>query len=97
MLAGLDGAPEERPAPAETLTRISRGTNPIEGASASQAAASDARVCSFCGQRGTHMFAGFPPKNSAASICDLCVDLYHGSLSQQREKSSPEGPTADAD
>jgi len=43
------------------------------------------------------MFAGFPPKNSEASICDLCVDLYHGSLSQQREKSSPEGPTADAD
>lgn len=55
VLAGLDGAPDEHPAPAETLTRISRGTNPFQGASASAPACSTAAVCSFCGEGASHV------------------------------------------
>ncbi len=97
VLAGLDGAPEESAAPAETLTRISRGTDPIESTSAAPGATSAAEVCSFCGQRGSHMFAGFPPKANEASICDLCLDVFHSNLAQHRAKRSPEGPAADTD
>ncbi len=96
VLAGLDGAPEERSAPAEALTRLSRGAHPGERASARSQGAPTAAVCSFCEQKGRHMFASFPPKAGEASICDLCLDLYHRALSQQRTKG-PGGPVTGND
>ena len=81
VLASLDGAPPENPAPAQTLTRISR--DPIE--TTTPAGPSPAEVCSFCGERGSHLFAGFPPKAEEASICDPCLDVFYTTLSRQRE------------
>ena len=89
VLADLNEAPDEGPAP------ISRGTRPSEDASSNPAVAPTAAACSFCGQSGRHMFTGFPPNADEVSICDLCVDLYHGSLSRQRGTDSPQGPAAD--
>jgi ATP-dependent Clp protease ATP-binding subunit ClpA len=83
VAAGLDGAPEEQPAPPKTLTRISRGTGPI--ASPSPGGPSPAEICSFCGERGRQLFAGFPPKEEEASICDRCLDVFYATLSEQRE------------
>ena len=83
VLAGLDEAPPENPSPAQTLTRISRGTDPA--ASPSAAGASPAEICSFCGERASHLFAGFPPTAEEASICDLCIDVFYATLSQQRD------------
>ena len=94
VLAGLDSAPIEPPAPRSTVTRISRGTGPGQFGGADPAP-SAVEVCSFCGQSGTHVFAGFPPKADEVSVCELCLDVFHADLVQQRGKAGPEGPAAD--
>ena len=81
--AGLDEPPKEQPVPPKTLTRISRGTDPT--ASPNPSGRSPVEVCSFCGESGSHLFAGFPPKAEEASICDLCLKVFYAAYAEQRE------------
>ncbi len=69
---------------------------PSEGAAANSPPDMTAAVCSFCGQKTPHMFGGDAPGAQDAWICEKCLDLFHDSLSRQREQEGPEGAGTDA-
>jgi len=90
VLAGLHEAPDEQPA-VETGPRFVVHGHPGEGSAATPSRNLPAAVCSFCGQKRPHMFSSDTPGATGAWICGECLDLFHSTLSRQRETKS-QGP-----
>ena len=90
VLAGLHEAPDEQPA-VETGPRFVVHGHPGEGSAATPSRNLPAAVCSFCGQKRPHMFTSDTSGANDAWICGECLDLFHATLSRQRETQS-QGP-----